>query len=291
MPDLAAIFVYLEEQPLLWLFVTLSAYLLAEQTYRTARNFALLNPVLISAVLIAGILWLSRTSYADYFAGAQFIHVMLGPAIIALAVPVARYKGALWRARYAVLAAVVCGGLAAALSAVVLAKGFGLSDALVASLAPKSVTAPIAMGIAEQLGGITSIAAVLAVVTGITGAVIVTPLLTRLGFTDWRARLCGGRDLSWYWHSTCLSGACHRWHICHYRHGPERGVFVCCSACVAVGSALGVGVSSFYLRRGCLARTASTMGCLRITSQNWARFGRPVRIWSLFGSHLVSIYR
>ena len=188
MPDLAAIFVYLEEQPLLWLFVTLSAYLLAEQTYLTARNFALLNPVLISAVLIAGILWLSRTSYANYFAGAQFIHVMLGPAIIALAVPVVRYKGALWRARYAVLAAVVCGGLAAALSAVVLAKGFGLSDALVASLAPKSVTAPIAMGIAEQLGGITSIAAVLAVVTGIIGAVIVTPLLTRLGFTDWRAR-------------------------------------------------------------------------------------------------------
>ena len=188
MDQLAFIFVYLEEQPLLWLFVTLSAYLLVEQIYHLGRNFALLNPVLVSAVLIAVILWLSRTSYADYFAGAQFIHVMLGPAIIALAVPVARYQGALWRARYAVLAALCCGALVAALSAVFLAKAFGLSDALVASLAPKSVTAPIAMGIAEQIGGITSIAAVLAVVTGITGAVIVTPLFSRLGFTDWRAR-------------------------------------------------------------------------------------------------------
>lgn len=77
---------------------------------------------------------------------------------------------------------------AAALSAVVLGRAFGLSDQLIASLAPKSVTAPIAMGIAEQIGGITAIAAVLAVVTGITGAVVVTPLFTRLGFMDWRAR-------------------------------------------------------------------------------------------------------
>ena len=188
MPNFAALFVYLEEQPLLWLFVTLSAYVLAEQIHRYGRQFALLNPVLVSAALIALILWVSGTPYTAYFGGAQFIHVMLGPAIIALAVPVARHKAALWRARYAVLAAVVCGGLAAALSAVGLGRAFGLSDPLIASLAPKSVTAPIAMGIAEQIGGITSIAAVLAVVTGITGAVMVTPLFTRLGFTDWRAR-------------------------------------------------------------------------------------------------------
>ena len=188
MAGLASIFVYLEEQPLLWLFVTLSLYLLAEQVHRIGRGFALLNPVLVSAVLIAAVLWLSGTSYADYFAGAQFIHVMLGPAIIALAVPVARHKSSLWRARYAVLCALWCGAVVAALSAVLLAKALGLPDQLVASLAPKSVTAPIAMGIAEQLGGITSVAAVLAVVTGITGAVIVTPLFTALGFADWRAR-------------------------------------------------------------------------------------------------------
>ena len=188
MSGLASIFVYLEEQPLSWLFVTISLYLLAEQIHRFGRGFALFNPVLLSAVLIAVILGLSRTSYADYFAGAQFIHVMLGPAIIALAVPVWRYKAALWRARYAVLVALCCGALVAALSAVLLARGFGLSDQLVASLAPKSVTAPIAMGIAEQIGGITSIAAVLAVITGITGAVIVTPLFTKLGLADWRAR-------------------------------------------------------------------------------------------------------
>lgn len=188
MPDFAAIFVYLEEQPLLWLFVTLSAYLLAEQVHRYGRQFALLNPVLLSAAVIALVLGLSRTSYTTYFAGAQFIHVLLGPAIVGLAVPVVRHRAALWRARYAVLAAVVCGGLAAALSAVGLGRVFGLSEQLVASLAPKSVTAPIAMGIADQLGGITSVAAVLAVVTGISGAVMVTPLFTRLGFTDWRAR-------------------------------------------------------------------------------------------------------
>ena len=98
MPDFAAIFVYLEEQPLLWLFVTLSAYLLAEQVHRYGRQFALLNPVLLSAAVIALVLGLSRTSYTTYFAGAQFIHVLLGPAIVGLAVPVVRHRAALWRA-------------------------------------------------------------------------------------------------------------------------------------------------------------------------------------------------
>ena len=79
----------------------------------------------------------------------------------------------------------ICGALVTAVSAILLAQFFDLSAELTASLAPKSVTAPIAMGIAVELGGLTSIAAILAVVTGITGAMMVTPysqpLVSRTG--------------------------------------------------------------------------------------------------------------
>ena len=188
MSNLVAMFVYLENQPLLWLFVTLAVYLFALGIQSMHRHLALLNPVLLSACFISLILWAADATYANYFAGAQFIHVMLGPAIVGLAVPVARHLSALWRARYAVLAALICGALVTTVSSIMLAQAFDLSAELVASLAPKSVTAPIAMGIAAELGGLTSIAAVLAVITGITGAVVVTPLFTALGFKDWRAR-------------------------------------------------------------------------------------------------------
>ena len=188
MNNLASLFVYLEDQPLLWLFVTLAIYLIALQIQGMHRQLALLNPVLLSASIIGLILWAVGTAYADYFAGAQFIHVMLGPAIVGLAIPVARHLSALWRARYAVLSALICGALVTAVSAIMLARVFDLSAELTASLAPKSVTAPIAMGIAAELGGMTSIAAILAVLTGITGAAIVTPLFTAFGFKDWRAR-------------------------------------------------------------------------------------------------------
>ena len=188
MSNLASFFVYLEDQPLLWLFVTLAVYLAALQIQGFHRHLVLLNPVLLSACTIGLILWASDTAYVDYFAGAQFIHVMLGPVIVGLAAPVARHLSALWRARYAVLSALICGALVSAVSAILLAQFFELSAELTATLTPKSVTAPIAMGIAAELGGLTSIAAILAVVTGITGAVIVTPLFTALGFEDWRAR-------------------------------------------------------------------------------------------------------
>lgn len=188
MSSLSSLFVYLEDQPLLWLFVTLAVYLFTSHIQGIHRLFSLISPVLLSACLITFILWAADIAYADYFAGAQFIHVMLGPAIVGLAVPVSRQAPALWRARHAVLAALICGALVTTVGAILLAQVFDLSASLTASLAPKSVTAPIAMGIAEELGGLTSIAAVLAVVTGIAGAVIVTPLFNVLGFSDWRAR-------------------------------------------------------------------------------------------------------
>jgi len=186
--NLTAIFVYLGEAPLLWLTLTMGAFIAARALFEYANRFPLLNPVLIASLAICLVLYSTNTPYAAYFKGAQFIHFLLGPAIIVLAVPVWRYRSALWRARYAVLAALVIGGLTAGLSAIGLAILFGLDKAMIAAIAPKSVTAPVAMGIAKSLGGPVSLAALLAVLTGITGAVMATPLFNAFGFSDWRGR-------------------------------------------------------------------------------------------------------
>ena len=103
--------------------------------------------------------------------GAQFIHFLLGPAVVALAWPLWQRRAQLRRRGVALLAAGLAGGLAAGGSAVVIGWALGLPAEVLRSLAPKSVTAPVAMGIAEQLGGIPALAAVFAVLTGLVGAV------------------------------------------------------------------------------------------------------------------------
>jgi predicted murein hydrolase (TIGR00659 family) len=164
--------------------VTLLAYLLAFTLYRKAGDNPLLNPVALAVALLIVILLATGTPYATYFEGAQFVHFLLGPATVALAVPLYRQLGRLRRLWLPVAVAVVVGVTVAALSAVAIAALLGGSVETQLSLAPKSVTAPVAMGIAEKLGGLPSLTAVLVVATGILGAVTGTRLLSWCGVRD-----------------------------------------------------------------------------------------------------------
>jgi predicted murein hydrolase (TIGR00659 family) len=139
-------------------------------------------------LVVVGALALTGTDYDTYFEGAQFVHFLLGPATVALAVPLYRQIARLRRSALAVTAGIVTGSLAASASAVAIAWSLGAGrDALIA-LAPKSVTAPVAMGIAEQLGGLPSLTAVLVILTGILGAMLGPVVLTLVGVRDWAAR-------------------------------------------------------------------------------------------------------
>ncbi|MBM3607666.1 MAG: LrgB family protein [Alphaproteobacteria bacterium] len=183
-----ALWVYLSSTPLLWLSVTLIAYAVADRvSLATGRN-PLANPVLHSVWIIAAILALSGTGYKTYFEGAQFVHFMLGPATVALAVPLYENRRAVVRALGPMVIALIAGSLTALASAVLIARWLGAPDAVVASIAPKSVTAGVAMGISEQAGGDAALTAVLVILTGIFCAIIVTPLMNLLGLRDWRAR-------------------------------------------------------------------------------------------------------
>jgi putative effector of murein hydrolase len=103
-------------------------------------------------------------------------------------VPLYTHFSKVRRAALPMLAALLVGALVAVGSAVGIALTLGGSSETVASLAPKSVTTPIAMGIAEQIGGLPSLTAVLVIITGIVGAMSGGPLFDLLGIRDWRAR-------------------------------------------------------------------------------------------------------
>lgn len=182
--ELAEIWVYLSASPLLGLTLTLLAYLLGYWLYRRTGMNQLANPVLLAVGLLVGLLWVTDTTYKVYFDGAQFVHFLLGPATVALAVPLYSQLPRLRADWLPISAAMILGVVTAALSAIGIAWLFGASRQTLLSLAPKSVTAPVAMGISEKLGGLPSLTAVLVVLTGVIGAVFGTKLFDLLRIRD-----------------------------------------------------------------------------------------------------------
>ena len=192
MPKFVELWVYLSATPLFGLTATLVVYVLAQAMYERLGQADWANPVLWSVVTLASLLTLTGVDYPTYFSGSQFIHFLLGPAVVALAWPLWERRAALrlhWRA---LLLAAVVGGTVASGSAVLVGWAVGLPHEVVLSLAPKSVTAPVAMGIADKIGGIPALAAVFAVVTGMVGALSGRALFGWLGMANdeagWMAR-------------------------------------------------------------------------------------------------------
>jgi len=183
-PDLAHIWVYLSASPLFGLTITLIAYVLAHRLYIFSNFNPLLNPVVTSVIFIVTILIFTDISYYDYFDGGQFIHFLLGPATVALAIPLYRQFAKLKKIWIPVTISLICGVIMGAISSIAIAWALGASYVSQLSLAPKSVTAPVAMGISESIGGIPSLTAVLVVTTGILGAVLGSKLFELLKIKD-----------------------------------------------------------------------------------------------------------
>ncbi|OQY76298.1 MAG: hypothetical protein B6D47_00050 [Rhodocyclaceae bacterium UTPRO2] len=180
--------VYLSASPLLGLTVTLLAYQGAFWLYKRAGFHPLANPVLLAVAALVLLLKLTGTPYPTYFDGAQFVHFLLGPATVALAIPLYAQLPRLRAMAFPLLAALLAGSLTATVSAVAIGRLFGASEASLLSLAPKSVTTPIAMGIAERIGGLPSLTAVLVITTGILGAVSARFIYQALGIADHAVR-------------------------------------------------------------------------------------------------------
>lgn len=185
--DIEAIWVYLAASPLLTLTLTLVAYQGGIWLYNRSGNNPLVNPVLIAVLVIVALLAVTDTEYRTYFDGAQFIHFLLGPATVALAIPLYRQIQRVRESWLAIAVTVIFGSLTAAVTSVGIAWLLGATRLTLLSIAPKSVTTPVAMGIAEQLGGLPTLTAVVVILTGITGAMTASGLLKLVRIRDARA--------------------------------------------------------------------------------------------------------
>lgn len=173
--------------PLLWLAATLASFAFGQAVQRLCRGSPLANPVLIAIVIMSVLLESTGTSYATYFAGAQFINFLLGPATVALAVPLAMNLDHVRRSLRGVGFALLAGSLTTTLSGVVIVWLLGGGRVVALSMAPKSVTTPIAMALAQEAGGVPALTAALAIAGGVVAAVLGKTVLAWFRIDDWRA--------------------------------------------------------------------------------------------------------
>ena len=200
------------------LTITLVCYEAAEALFRWSGRRAAFNPLLWAVALIVPCLLLCGIEYRDYFAGVQLIHFLLGPATIALAVPLyeqrQRVKEVLVPLAGATLAAAVT-SLIATLGILLLAHA---GKSLIVSLAPKSVTTPVAMAVAEQFGGNATLTASIVIITGLFGAVTIPGLLAVTGrFIGRRSAAAEGLALGMSAHGAGVARA--------FQDGNETGAF------------------------------------------------------------------
>lgn len=178
---------WLTTSPLLGLTLTLAAYAVGRWAYRVLGS-AIFQPVLVAIVLVSGFLLIADVDYADYFRGGSYIHFLLGPATVALALPLHHEWHLVRRAAAPLLAGVLAGSTVSVLAAIWVTSLAGGTRDLELSMAPKAATTPVSLALSDQIGGIPALTAVLTVLAGITGAVAGPWVLDRLGITDLRAR-------------------------------------------------------------------------------------------------------
>ncbi len=156
--------------PVFGVFLTLAAYALAQVLYRRSGSI-FCNPVALSIAGIILFLLLTDIPYERYAVGGRYILFLLGPSVVALAVPLYVRRQEIWQRRGPIAAGILAGALSSIVSASGLAWLLGGSREVVLSLAPKSVTTPIAISIVEKIGGIPPLTAALVVMTGCLGAI------------------------------------------------------------------------------------------------------------------------
>jgi predicted murein hydrolase (TIGR00659 family) len=177
--------------PLFGLISTLAAYQFGIWFQRLCGGYVLLNPLLIAVILLVALLRVADIPYEHYMQGGRLIAFLLGPATVALALPLYDNLKSIRHAAMAIFPAVIIGSLTTCLSAMLIGHWLGASRPVVLSLGAHSATTPVAMGITEQLGGEPSLAAAFTLLTGLAGVILFTPVMSMIRVKDWRARGLG----------------------------------------------------------------------------------------------------
>lgn len=177
----------LVSSPLFGLTATLAAYAVGRWLHRRTGS-PLLQPVVVAIVLVGGLLLVTGVDYDDYLHGGDLVGFWLGPATVALALPLHREWHLVRRSAVPILAGILAGALVSVVSAVLVTRATGGSRELALTMAPKAATTPVSIAVSAQVGGIPALTAVLTIIAGITGAVAGPWLLDRVRVRDRVAR-------------------------------------------------------------------------------------------------------
>lgn len=177
-----------QQQPLFGLLATIAAYAIASALWRRFGTPGLLHPVLLSTALIAAMLLATGLSYDTYFAQASLLNDALAVIVVLLAVPLARQARLIREAGRPLALSLVAGSVIAVATALILPSAMGATEALLATLAPKSATAAVAVETSRKLGGVAGLTAVIVISTGIFGAAFGPAIVSAVGVTDDRAK-------------------------------------------------------------------------------------------------------
>ena len=173
--------------PLFGIGITLGAYQLVIAAYEKTR-WLFLQPVLVSMLVVIGVLLSCGLTYAEYRKSTEIMNILLGPATVALAVPLYLNLRRIRQLFWPTFTTLIVGGVFATAICLLLGWWFGAEHMILMTLAPKSVTSPIAMLVAEQIGGVAALAAVFVLITGVIGAIFGPALLSLLGVNSPEAR-------------------------------------------------------------------------------------------------------
>lgn len=170
------------------LALTIGAFHLGMLAFRHAGGHPVCHPIAVAVAVVAGALLLCGIPYERYFESTKIIHALLGPAVVALALPLYRHLPKIKSASVPVLAGIIVGSATGAASAIVIARLLDTPLDLAVSVSSKSATAAVSMGLAEKLGGIPALAGVVTVLTGIFTAALGPVVLNCLGLRGKAAR-------------------------------------------------------------------------------------------------------
>lgn len=174
----------LTHEPSLWMCITLLAYAFGIWVYKKSGYKTIFTPLIVAIAIVISIIILSGSSYEDYFEGGQHINFLLGPATVALAIPLYEQRLRLAKIWIPLSCGLIAGSIVAIISAVGIAYVLNASPTTILSLAPKSVTVPIAIGISQNIGGVAELTAALVVITGAVGSMLAKPLFTLMRDND-----------------------------------------------------------------------------------------------------------
>ena len=170
--------------PLFGVLITIAAFYAGQKLYLKSNRHPVLQPVVIGMVVVVGTVIVLQVPYETYYQSSYLLHAMLGPATVALAIPLFQNARRIRSLLLPILLTVLVGGTFTVLLAVGILWLLGADTATLLSMPTKSITTPIAMIVTEQIGGIPALSAMFVLLTGAIGAVIGIPMMNRMGIQD-----------------------------------------------------------------------------------------------------------